>query len=290
MNFFQAVCTGILHGLTAFLPVSSSGLAGLLGNLWNIRGPETLFFEVLLHMASLFAIIAAFWIDIRKIAAEFILIMVDGLTNIRIYIENKRTGSEKRYQKIGGTNYRKMALMLIVAVVPMTILGFLSRHLVEIAFGSLPAIGIGLMCSAILLLVMDYIVTGSKIPRNMTFDNAMWMGICQGMAVFPGISRIGISMSVGLLCGLNRKVTVKFTFLMAIPAVIGALILELGKVGEISLSGMQLFYYFSGALVAGVIGFFLIRRMEKYLQRAKFRKFACCNFFLGIAAIVCNFL
>ena len=94
MNFFQAVCTGILHGLTAFLPVSSSGLAGLLGNLWNIRGPETLFFEVLLHMASLFAIIAAFWIDIRKIAAEFILIMVDCLTNIRIYIENKRTGSE----------------------------------------------------------------------------------------------------------------------------------------------------------------------------------------------------
>lgn len=290
MNFFQAVLIGILHGITACLPVSSSGHAGLVGNLWNIGAMEGLFYEVLLHTATLFAIVAAFWKDVRKISAEFVLIIMDVLTNIRIFIENKKTGSEKRYQKITGTNYRKMSLMLMVAVIPMAILGFLSRHLVEIAFGSLPAIGIGMMISAILLLVMDYMATGNKIPRNMTFDNAMWIGICQGISVFPGISRIGVSMSVGLLCGLNKKAAVKFTFLTAIPAVSGGMILEFGKIGKLSLSGMQLFSYLSGAVVAGILGFLLVRRMARYLMRAKFRGFACYSFLLGIVAIVCNFL
>ena len=290
MNFLQALLIGILHGVTAFLPVSSSGHAGLLENLWNIRAPENLFFEVLLHTAVLLAVIVTFWSDIRRILAEFILIIMDVLTNIRIYIENKKNGGEKRYQKIGGTNYRKMTLLLMTSVIPMSILGFLSRNLAEIAFGSFPAIGIGMMISAILLLVTDNISAGDKIPRNMTYDNAMWMGICQGIAVFPGISRVGISMSISMLCGLNKKAAVKFTFLMGIPAAAGALILELGQVGRLSLSGRQMAYYMAGAVAAGVTAFFLIKYMVKYLQRAKFRGFACYSFLLGIAAIVCNFL
>lgn len=290
MNFLQALLIGILHGVTAFLPVSSSGHAGLLENLWNTRAPENLFFEVLLHTAALLAVIVTFWSDIRRILAEVILIIMDVLTNIRIYIENKKSGVEKRYQKIGGTNYRKMTLLLITAAIPMSVLGFLSRNLAEIAFGSFPAIGIGMMISAILLLVTDYISAGDKIPRNMTYDNAMWMGICQGIAVFPGISRVGISMSISMLCGLNRKAAVKFTFLMGIPAAAGALVLELGQVGSLSLSGKQLAYYTAGAVAAGVAAFFLIQYMVKYLQRAKFRGFACYSFLLGIAAIVCDFL
>lgn len=290
MNFLQALLIGILHGVTAFLPVSSSGHAGLLENLWNIRAPENLFFEVLLHTAALLAVIVTFWSDIRRILAEFILIIMDVLTNIRIYIENKKSGVEKRYQKISGTNYRKMTLLLITAAIPMSVLGFLSRNLAEIAFGSFPAIGIGMMICAILLLVTDYISAGDKIPRNMTYDNAMWMGICQGIAVFPGISRVGISMSISMLCGLNRKAAVKFTFLMGIPAAAGALVLELGQVGSLSLSGKQLAYYIAGAVAAGVAAFFLIKYMVKYLQRAKFRGFACYSFFMGIAAIVCGFL
>ncbi|MCI8814861.1 MAG: undecaprenyl-diphosphate phosphatase [Lachnospiraceae bacterium] len=286
MDFFQAVLIGIVHGITAFLPVSSSGHAGLIEDFFHIGGPETLLFEALLHLATLFAIVLAFWRDIQKIAAETILISVDVLTNIRIFVENKKNGADKRYQKISGTNYRKLTLLLMVAVIPMAALGVSSRHLVQIAFGSPMAIGIGMMTSAILLLVIDFIAAGDKIPKDMTYDRAVWMGICQGIASFPGISRTGVSMSVGLLCGLNRKVAVKFTFLMAIPAVLGALILELGQLGEMSISGKLFAYYFCGALVAGVIGFFLIRRMTKYLQRARFRGFACYNFFLGIVAIV----
>ena len=272
------------------MPVSSSGHAGLLENLWNIRAPENLFFEVLLHTAVLLAVIVTFWSDIRRILAEFILIIMDVLTNIRIYIENKKNGGEKRYQKIGGTNYRKMTLLLMTAVVPMSILGFLSRNLAEIAFGSFPAIGMGMMISAILLLVTDFIPAGDRIPRNMTYDHAMWMGICQGIAVFPGISRVGISMSISLLCGLNRKASVKFTFLMGIPAAAGALILELGQVSSLSLPGKQLAYYMAGAVAAGAVAFFLIKYMVKYLQRARFRGFAYYSFLLGITAIVCNFL
>ena len=97
-------------------------------------------------------------------------------------------------------------------------------------------------------------------------------------------------MSISMLCGLNKKAAVKFTFLMGIPAAAGALILELGQVGRLSLSGRQMAYYMAGAVAAGVTAFFLIKYMVKYLQRAKFRGFACYSFLLGIAAIVCNFL
>ncbi len=143
--------------------------------------------------------------------------------------------------------------------------------------------------SAILLFVMDHIARGAKIPKDMTYDNAIWMGVCQGMAAFPGISRVGVSMAVGLLCGLNRKVAVKFTFLTAIPAVCGALILELGQLGTLSLTGRQFGTYLCGALVAGITGFLLIRRLAQYLLRARFRGFACYSFLLGIVAIVCKF-
>lgn len=286
MDFFQAVIIGIVHGITAFLPVSSSGHAGLIEDFWGIHGSEGLFFEVLLHMATLVVIILAFWKDIKKIAAEVILIQVDAATNVRIFIENKKNGSDKRYQKISGNNYRKLTLLLMVASIPMAVLGALSRHLAQIAFASPMAIGIGMMMLAIVLLVIDFVATGDKIPKDMTYDRAMWMGICQGIAVFPGVSRTGISLAVGLLCGLNRKVAVKFTFLMAVPAVLGALILELGQLGEMAVTGKMLAYFLCAALAAGGIGFFMIHRMTRYLQRARFRGFACYNFFLGVAAIV----
>ncbi len=245
---------------------------------------------MLLHAAALAAVLSAFWRDVIKIAAEMILICMDVITNIEIFIENKRTGAEKRYQKIGGTNYRKLALLLIVAAVPMALIGFLSRRLVEIAFGSLLATAVGTMISVILLLVMDYIAAGKKIPRDMTYDNAVWLGICQGISVFPGISRTAVCLSVCLLCGLNRKVAVKFTFLMSIPAICGALILELGRLGELSITGRMFASYFCGALAAAMIGFLLIRYLTKYLQKAKFRGFAVYSFLLGVGAIVCNFL
>lgn len=290
MDFFQAVIIGIVHGITAFLPVSSSGHAALIEDFFHIQGSEGLFFEVMLHLSTLVAILLAFWKDIKKIAAETILIVVDMLTNIRIFAENKRNGADKRYQKISGTNYRKLTLLLLVAVIPMAALGVCSRRLVQIAFGSPMAIGIGMMISAILLLVVDFTAAGDKIPKDVTYDRAMWMGICQGIASFPGISRTGVSLAVGLLCGLNRKVAVKFTFLMAIPAVLGALILEISQLGEMAVTGTMFAYYFCAALAAGIIGFFLIRRMTKYLQRARFRGFACYNFFLGIVAIVGSIL
>lgn len=290
MEFIRTMLIGIVHGITEFLPLSSSGHTGLLENMWVHSGTEEIFFEVLLHTATLLAVIVYFWRDVTKVAAEMILICMDLITNMRIFIENKKTGADKRYQKISGNNYRKLTLMLLTASIPMALLGMLSRRLVQIAFGNLLAIGIGSMISAILLLVIDHIAKGEKIPKDMTFDCAIWMGICQGMAAFPGISRVGVSMAVGLLCGLNRKVAVKFTFLTAIPAIGGALVLELMHLGGLSMTGRLAGTYLCGALAAGITGFLLIRPVVRYLQRARFRGSAFYSFLLGIVAIVCEFM
>lgn len=290
MSIIQAVLVGIVHGLTAFLPISSSGQIGLWANLWGIQASQALFFEILLHTATLIVVIAAYRKDVKIIVAETIFICLDILTNVRICLENKRTGAGKRYQKISGTNYRKTTLFILGETVPMASIGYLSRHLVKAAFGSLPAISIGLMVSAILLLVMDFIEPGEKEPRNMTFDFAMWMGICQGLAVFPGITRVGISLCVGKLYGMDKKASVKFTFLTAVPAELGGLVLGLSQAGQLSMTGERMAACFLGAAAAGGAGFFLVKRVARYLKEAKFRIFAGFSFVLGIVAIVCSFV
>lgn len=290
MSFIQALLLGVVQGITEFLPVSSSGHLAILENLFKINGNTGLLFNTIIHLGTLTAIIIAFRQDIKKLLLEGCKSLYDIYGNVEIYFHNKHQQDAKRYKKIISNNYRKLLLLLLISTIPTAFMGVLLENLVEQAGDNLLAPAVGLFITGILLLIVDFFPAGNKIPKDVTYTMAFVLGICQGIAVFPGISRAGVTIAVCLLCGFNRKFAVKYSFLMAIPAMLGAAILELFQfsyTGEyVEMMAMSI----SAAVVAGIVGFFCIKGMLVLMRKKRFRIFSIYCFILGIVAIICNFI
>ena len=181
--------------------------------------------------------------------------------------------------------------MILVFFIPTAFLGYEARRLVVrfAVSGMIP--GIGMLLTGIILLVVDFSdAGGEKAVRETRYGDAMWMGICQGISVFPGFSRLGLTVSAGLFCGLSRKFAVKYSILMSIPAVIGAFFAE---VGEFTSAGMTVgtgFIYILGMLFAGATGYLTIHFMMKVVNTVKFRYFAIYCFGAGLLMLVMNYV
>lgn len=291
MSIFEAILLGVIQGLTEFLPVSSSGHLAICEQLLGIDTDGGLLFDVLLHLGTLGAIFAALKKDIRRLILEAIRIVHDIWYNLLIFWRNLINREENRYRKIIDNNYRKFVLMVAVSAIPTALIGYWMRETVNAASDTLLFPGLGLLVTGILLLVVDFVETGKKIPKDATFGNALVVGICQGLAVFPGISRSGTTITAGLLCGFNRKFAVKFSFIMSIPAIVGAVILEITEaIGGLKITGAFVANSIVGMIFAGIAGFFCIRTMLSLVQRKKLRYFSYYCFIIGIVAIACNFL
>lgn len=290
MTFLQAILMGILQGILEFLPVSSSGHIVLLENISGITIGGGLLFEALIHIGTLGAVISVFRRELKQLIFDGIRILLDILDNAKIwYLNKKNPEDEQRYRKLFQTNYRKLFLLLLISTAVTAAVGLLMRSFSEAASGSLLAPGIGFFITGILLLVSGCLKTGSRIPKDVSPWQAAVIGAFQGIAVFPGISRMGITLAVCLLFGFNRKFSVKYSFLLSVPAVIGAVILELASSTKADFDGMLILEYFLGMAFAALAGFFCIRVMLRLVQKRRLRGFAYYCFFIGIAAIICYF-
>ena len=147
------------------------------------------------------------------------------------------------------------------------------------------------LIAGVILLVVDYSnINGNKGTREANFGDAMWMGICQGISVLPGLSRFGLTISAGLFCGLSRKFAVKYSLLMSIPAVIGAFLVEAGEFTAVSMTVGKGFTYILGMIVAGVTGYLVIRFMLKLSNQVRLRYFAFYSFAAGILILAANYI
>lgn len=291
MSFLEAIIFGIVQGVTEFLPVSSSGHLAILGRLLHTDTDTGILFEVMLHVGTLLAIILVFRADIHRMLWELIRIMSDLIYNLKALIHNKIQETEdRRYKKILHNNYRKMAVMILVSTIPTGLIGYLLRDIVKKASQSLLACGLGLLITAVLLLVIDYWNYGDKIPKDITVKEALLLGMCQGAGIFPGISRSGITITAGLLCGFKRNFAVRYSFLMSIPAIIGAMILELKEFSRPSMTFQLGAAYTAGMAAAALSGFFCIRFMLTLIQKKKFKIFSAYCALAGIGALVCHFV
>lgn len=290
MSFLKAIFMGLIQGITEFLPVSSSGHLAILGSLLHIDTDTGILFDVMLHMGTLIAIILVFWEDIQRMFWEALRIIRDLWYNLTTYLHNKLHESDERnYRKILHNNYRRLLAMLFVSTIPTAILGFLFQNLIKQAAQSLLIVGVGLWMTGVLLLVVDYWKTGDRIPKDIKGSHAVFIGMCQGIGCFPGISRSGITITAGLLCGFRKNFAVRYSFLMSIPAILGAMILELGELGSESMTlGLGLSYVV-GMIVAAFFGYLSIRYMLKMIQKKKFKFFAIYCFFMGVVAVFCHF-
>ena len=291
MSVIHAIILGIIQRITEFLPVSSFGhLCAVQDLLGGSRGSGVLF-EVKLHLGTMITLIFVFRKDIKKIGIELIGMFLDLIGNANIFLYNRRTGKNLTYAKIVSGTYRKLTALIFVSTIPTILIGYQCKRLVVRSASSHMFSGIGILLTGVILLVVDYSnINGNKGTREANFGDAMWMGICQGISVLPGLSRFGLTISAGLFCGLSRKFAVKYSLLMSIPAVIGAFFVEAGEFTAVSMTVGKGFTYILGMIVAGVNGYLVIRFMLKLSNQVRLRYFAFYSFAAGILILAANYI
>lgn len=304
MSLLEAIFMGIIQGLTEFLPVSSSGHLAMFRILFGIETETGMLFDVLLHFGTLVAICAVFYKDVAKLIVEGLYILKNGFINLAIFFHNgfiqlKNQLSKNKlpkeeldlgaYHPVANSSYRKFTLLVIVSTIPTGIIGIIGKDVVEMASGLLIVPGICLVITAILLFVADGAKGGEKLPKDITYTNAFVIGIVQGIATLPGISRSGSTITACLLSGFNRSFAVKYSFIMSIPAILGAMLLELVEFSGVALSAGEFVYYIIGMIIAGVIGYICIKTMLVVVREKKFKIFAIYCLIIGLISIIGHF-
>lgn len=285
MSLLQAILMGIIQGLTEFLPVSSSGHLALFKILFGVETETGILYDVLLHVGTLLAICVVYYKDIWKLIVEGCCILRDIFVNLGIFFKNKTHKESEPYRRIVNSSYRKLVVLLIVSTIPTGVIGFFGRDVVSMASEILIVPGICLVVTAILLFVADHTKDGEKLPKSVTYTNAFGVGIAQGIATLPGLSRSGTTITACLLSGYQRNFAVKYSFLMSIPAVLGALVLELKDMAAITVSSTEIVYYIIGMLIAAVVGYICIKTMLIVVRKKKFTGFAVYCLLVGALSI-----
>ena len=289
MSLLQAFFLGIVQGVTEFLPVSSSGHLSIIRNIFHIDTGNSILFDILLHLATLLVVIWYFRTDIIELIRAFVGMLKDAAANVKIRKENASLEEPKPLRRIVSTNYRKFVILLIISTIPTGIIGVLGKKLISDASDSLLVPGICLLITAVLLFLSDRAQNTVKIPQDITYQEGALVGIAQGFAALPGLSRSGTTITAGLLCGFDRMFAVRYSFILSIPAILGAGLLELKDIGEETSSGAAVGNAIVGMAAAAVVGFFCIRVMLRAVQKKKFRYFAIYCLAAGILAIAGHF-
>lgn len=285
MSLFQAILLGLIQGLTEFLPVSSSGHLAIAQYIFNINTDTGMLFEVMLHLGTLIAVCIVFFKDIKKLVIEGIHILVDVAANIKIRLGH---GNGKK-RRIVTNAYRKFVLLVLTTTIPTGIIGIIFNRFMDAATSSLLVPGICLIINAIVLLVVGSIPGGNKKVKATSYKDAAVIGVAQGIAVLPGISRSGSTISACLGLGFDRSFAVKYSFIASLPAIIGANILELRHLGDAVADGGNILFYLVGMIVAGVVGYVCIRVMMYMVSEKKFSYFAYYCAIVGVISLVFHF-
>ena len=283
MTLIQAIILGIIQGLTEFLPVSSSGHLAIMKNILRMNTDTGVLYDVLLHVATLIAICIVMYRDIVKLFLEFIGIVRDLALNLVLFFRNIGNSSREAYIPIVTSSYRKFTVMVILSTIPTGILGILMDDIIETVESELLVPGICLMVTGIILLLSDFISDGSKRPKEANYGDSIMVGIAQGIATLPGLSRSGTTITAALLCGFERKFAVKYSFIMSIPAILGALVLKLAKISDETISGGEVGMYFVGMIIAAIVGFVALKLTISIVQKKNFKYFAF--YCIGIGAV-----
>jgi undecaprenyl-diphosphatase len=271
LSIWEAVFLGILQGVTEFLPVSSSGHLVIARTLLNVQ-EGGLAFDVLLNFATLIVVIFVYRESVKKILYEFVGMIKDFFKEKSLMVYKSK--------------YRKYILLIVVGCIPAGLAGVLLDDLFEKLFSSITVVAFTLSITGLLLILGERIGKNNSIKvENMSFLNALLIGVFQAFAITPGISRSGSTIAGGLLNGLKKEDAAEFSFLMYIPLSLGATLI---KFKDISL----MFQNNSDSVVALIIsfvttlvvGFFAIQLLLNLLKKGKLHYFSYYCF--GMSALL----
>ena len=267
---------GFVQGVAEFLPISSSGHLTLFQHFFGMEEPDQLF-NVLLHFATLLAVCVVYWQDIWEMIVEFFRFF-GGVFSHSTYRGRPPEA-------------RRMVLLILVGTLPLFLVLPIQDQ-VE-AFGSNPLFVCGaLLVTGCILFLSDQMARGHKTARNATLLDVLLVGLAQGVATIPGLSRSGCTISAGMVRGFDRKFAVRYSFLMSLPAVLGATLLEVLDVlkAEGGFPAENIPKYLLGMVVAAVVGYFSIQLVKLLASRGRFGAFAFYCWGAGALFLLLNLM
>ncbi|MDD6919897.1 MAG: undecaprenyl-diphosphate phosphatase [Eubacteriales bacterium] len=272
LSSFEAIILGLVQGLGEFLPISSSGHLALLQAFFKIDGEKVLFFAVMLHLGTLISVFIVYWSDIVALIKELGAVFKDIFSGKGLRVNANPT--------------RKLGFLIIVATIPTALIGLLFNDIFGSLYNSIVAVGCGLIFTGIILIIAEKMSDGRKEARGMLFRSAIFVGVLQGLAIAPGISRSGSTLFAGLVTRLDRAFAVKFAFLISIPSILGSVVLELPKALKAGIDSTIIFPMTLGVLVSAISGFFAIKFMIKIVSNKKLSFFSYYVWALGALVII----
>ncbi|MCD4700395.1 MAG: undecaprenyl-diphosphate phosphatase [Candidatus Aegiribacteria sp.] len=253
MTLLSVIILAVIQGLTEFLPVSSSGHLALAGMIMKVpEGDMT--FEIVVHLGTLMAVLAVYMRDLSELVAGVF--------------------RKKRESLI-------LAGLLIIGSIPAALAGFLLADSIERAFNSPVLVSVMLLVTGCVLFSTRFMKRGNR--DNPTITGSFIVGISQAMALLPGISRSGFTISTGLFAGIRREKAARFSFMLSIPAIAGAAVLKLGDAGS---SGIDFSLMITGFMISAITGYLALRILLKFLRAGRFSVFAWYCWLLGMSGLI----
>ena len=270
MTLLEAIILGIIQGFTEPLPVSSSAHLVIIPALIPGFQPPGIFFDVVLHIGTLIAVVFFLRRDIVNIIAS--LMPAQWPTGSRTTNAGERTAN------------RRMALLIVVATVVTGVIGVLFKDRIEHLFESVETTAVMLLITGILLFLSDRVKKTDRRKGDMNLTDGIILGLVQAVALIPGISRSGSTITFGIFRGLERETAARFSFLLSIPAIAGAAVLKAAEMGQIPSGDLPALG--AGFLSAAVTGFFALKLFFVMINRTGLGIFAYYCWFAGAATLI----
>ncbi len=278
MDIFQAIILGIVQGLAEFLPIASAGQVVLATHILGVTFTNqqgALAFNTLLHLGTLTAIVGFFYKDLIKIIIAFLATFVDMARGEFI-------------SGIKGNVYKRLSWLMLISTIPAVILGGLFTKQFQILFGSVVAVGVFLIFNGIVLYATDYAKPGEKRVKGLTFKNALVIGLFESLALFPGISRSGMSISSGLFLGLERECAARYAFLIAFPVIAAAVIFEYKDIS--ALAQINTVSIVAAYLAVVIVGYLSIGLLIRIIKSSSLRMFAYYCWIVGALTLILSYV
>ncbi|MDK2802219.1 MAG: undecaprenyl-diphosphate phosphatase [Oscillospiraceae bacterium] len=271
MTIIDGIIQGVIQGITEFLPVSSSGHLSIFQHITGQTGDSGIAFSLILHLGTLLAIFISFNKIIFDLVKEVLVILKEVIT-FKFSLKNINSN-------------RNMVYMLFVALIPMLFFYIFKDIYVLVGIDNdIILEGIFFILTSFMLFIADRSIKGHKLEGDITYKNALLVGVFQGLAPFPGISRSGSTISAGLISGMTKETAVKFSFILGIPVILAGSLVELSGIGKENIS-IELHILIIGFIVSAIVGVLSIKLVSYLIKSNRFKIFIYYTFILGIIVI-----
>jgi len=258
-QLIETIILGIIQGLTEWLPISSTGHLKLFEKLFGFEARDLTLFDVILHVGTLIVVLVFFRKEVGQILASL------------VHLDFK-------------TEYGKMVPLTIVGVIPTALIGGIFGEMIKVTFQDILPIAIAFVVCGVIVYSSKF---GNEKTDSISYSTAIMIGIAQGIAIIPGISRSGATITVALLLGIKREKAFKFSFLLSIPAILGALgYTACTEFSKLASTGLRWDEILAGAIAAMLVGYFALKLLWKIIAKRKFHLFAFYCWILGAVLVL----